>query len=200
MLVVVFTHDRPEMLKNTIREVGGDLILCNDEDWSGKRNFWKKWKFAVEFCKDSDEEYFLFVPDDFKNYDLDMIKRLTMQGWDNHLFAVNLSNDGRSHCWGGFGTGQPSFNVGEYKFDEVGFVDCGFLTNKHTIERLTIDEVPEGWFNRPDKSSGVGHQLTKKFRSFGVKMITPTPSLAFHGDHESKMHGEHRKDIPLISK
>jgi hypothetical protein len=188
------------MLANTDKEIGGDLILGNDEDWSGKENFWKKWKFAVEYCKDSDEQYFLFAPDDFKNYDLDMIKQLTMQGWDNNLFAVNLSNDGRKDCWGEFKTNQPPFEIGSYKFSEVGFVDCGFLTNRHTLEKLTIDEVPKQWFDSPIKSSGVGHQLTKKFRAMQVKMIVPTPSLAFHGSHDSVMHGKHRKDIPLISK
>jgi hypothetical protein len=31
-------------------------------------------------------------------------------------------------------------------------------------------------------------------------MYTPKKSLAFHGDHESKMHPEERKKNPLISK
>jgi hypothetical protein len=74
------------------------------------------------------------------------------------------------------------------------------LTNRTTIQDVTIDAIPAFWFDRLDKSSGVGYQLSMKFRNLGVKMMIPEYSYCYHGDHESVMHKKHRIAVPLISK
>ena len=77
-----------------------------------------------------------------------------------------MINDGRDFCWGRFKTGQPAIEIETMKLTEVGFVDCGFLSNRHTMSQIKIDRIQDHWFDRPDKSSGVGNQLTKKMRKF----------------------------------
>lgn len=227
MQIVIFTYNRKDELIRLLKEVNqGHSILVIDDgsEWffadsdymdvfetiedrthtrfenGGKKQFWNRWQYAIKKCLESKHNDFLFLADDVTNVNMDMIKKITEQGWTDKFYAVNVVNDGRTGCWGPFNTGQAPFNIDDTQFNEVGFVDCGFVTNRHTLEQITIDPIPESWFDRPDKSSGVGHQLTLKMRKLGVKMLNTTPSLCYHGDHESKMHGDHRKDVPLISK
>lgn len=202
MLKIVFTHDRPEMLNNLLSEIGttDTVVLDKHPGWDGKRNFWKKWREAVRICMDSKHDWFLFLADDFKDVHMPAIEALTLMGWQNHLVAINILNDGRTSCWGGHSTGQKDFEAAGILLKEVGFVDCGYLTNRYTLEKITIQDIGQWWFDRPDKSSGVGFQTTRQFRALGVKMMMPTPSLADHGTHPSVMHGEHRKETPLIAK
>lgn len=224
MLIVIFTYDRQDKLTRLLDEVkdrGHKIMVIDDGSqypvdfyqnrpevtwWreysenGGKQEFYKKWACAIDqFLEQTDEEYMLTLADDVHDINMELIEKLTKQKWENSLFAVNVVNDGRDHCWGMFRTGQDAIKIDETWFNEVGFVDCGFLSNRYTMEKIDIDPIPESWFDRPDKSSGVGHQLTKKMRALKVKMMNPLPSLCTHGDHESKMHGDHRKDTPLKS-
>jgi hypothetical protein len=202
MLKIVFTHDRPDMLQNLLKEIGLEdtVVLDKHPAWDGKRKFWIKWREAVKLALESNHDWFLFLADDFSNINMNAINQLATSIWDNHLVAINILNDGRTHCWGMHSTGQPEFDAYGITLKEVGFVDCGYLTNRHTLKNLKIEDVGQWWFDRPDKSSGVGFQTTKQFRQLGVKMMMPTPSLADHGKHESVMHGDHRKETPLVAK
>lgn len=216
--ITIFTYDRKDMLENLCEELDGYNVNIIDDGsnypddlrfhpgqelhrlvHTGKKGFWKKWEYALRKCKKSNSDWFLFLPDDASKVDMDAIRSMTEQRWENRLFVCNIINDGRTDCWGFYRTGQPNIKIGDYWLSEVGFCDCGFLTNRYTLEHISIDPIPTAWFDRPDKSSGVGAQLTRKFRKLRVKMMMPVPSLCYHGDHESKMHGEHRKDTPLIS-
>ena len=221
MQIIIFSYNRKEKLTRLIDEliepIGKKNITVIDDgsEWSkdtffapstltrfphtGKKGFYKKWDFAIDYFLESEHEEVLFLPDDVKDVDLKTIKAIINQGWKNVPFAVNVINDGREFCWGRFKTGQRAVSINEVEFREVGFVDCGFLSNRHTMSQIKIDRISESWFDRPDKSSGVGHQLTKKFRKLGVKMLSPDKSLAYHGNHKSEMHTEHRKKNPLIS-
>lgn len=222
MQIVIFTYDREEKLDNLLEELPGcddvNILIVDDGSkynckyfdskvikyfrfpHTGKKGFYKKWDFAIDYCLASKHNDFLFLPDDIENINMGMIQKIIKQGWSDVPYVVNVINDGRTFCWGRFRTGQMPIEIDDTVLNEVGFTDCGFLSNRHTMEQIQIDRVSETWFDRPDKSSGVGHQLTKKMRKLGVKMLMPTPSLCTHGDHESKMHKEHRKKNPLISK
>ena len=39
-------------------------------------------------------------------------------------------------CWGRFRTGQTPIEIGDTTLNEVGFTDCGFLSNRHTMEQI----------------------------------------------------------------
>jgi hypothetical protein len=83
----------------------------------------------------------------------------------------------------------------------IGFVDCGFFCNREALERIdfSLGSLPVDWFKYENRSSGVGMLLSTGFSSTRVKMYKPKKSLAFHGDHESKMNPQERKETPLIS-
>ena len=72
----------------------------------------------------------------------------------------------------------------------IGFVDCGFFCNRETLEKIGffMKQPPRDWFNRGENiSSGVGMMLSKRMHTAGVKIYKPKKSLAYHGNHESKM-------------
>jgi len=222
MRITIFTYDREEMLKSLLNELADKRhfkhIVDDGSPWAkersltsdtvyhqrlahaGKQGFWMRWAQAHIACMDSYDDWFLFLADDVKDINMEAIEALTKQGWHNSLVAFNVVNDGRANCWGPYKTGQKDIEVSGIKYHEVGFVDCGFLTNRHTLSQITIDPVDPKRFDNTALSSGVGKQLTLKFRELRVKMMNPTPSLCYHGDHPSKMHPEERKNTPLISK
>ncbi len=166
----------------------------------GKKKFWVKFAHALEIVKKSKYDNFLFMPDDFEDIDIPTLQRMA-KSWYGKGYALNIINDGREGCWGHYRKGIKPIDISDNnKIVEVGFCDCGFLTNRASLEQIEMDPIPESWFNRPDKSSGVGHQLTMKFRELGIPMLKPLISLATHGEHPSVMHGDHRKDVKLKSK
>ena len=172
----------------------------NHFEHTGKKGFWMKWDYAIKHCKESTQNWFLFLPDDITNVDFDAIENLTKQGWEDNYLAINLSNSGARYRWGKWSSGQSDIKVDGVLLQECGYVDGCFLTNRKTLEQITIDPVPSSWFDRPDKSSGVGFQMSKKLRKLGCAMMLPEYSYLYHGDHDSVMHKEHRKAVPLISK
>jgi hypothetical protein len=78
-----------------------------------------------------------------------------------------------------------------------GFFDCGGLTNRKTLELIKLNPMPDSWWT-PNKSSGVGYQITKQLKH-KTKMFTPKKSLCNHGDSISKMHPLERTINPLKS-
>jgi len=165
----------------------------------GKKMFWTKFHYAFNLCQNSIHKSFVFMPDDFLELNIPLLQRVALL-WNRKMFCLNLINDGREFCWGKY----PNLTSGYLHFEgvqlkEIGFCDCGFITNDETISGMVIEEIPKSWFDRKDKSSGVGYQLTTKFRQRRVPMLKPIKSLAFHGDHESVMHPEGRKNVKLKS-
>jgi hypothetical protein len=190
---IIITHfNRPEFLKQQLNEFKGyDVTVIDDGskcDLSfvpklikfphlGKKGFWIIWKKVLQVAKESKHERILITPDDFINFDLERIHQLDL---DNKVY--NIINDGRTINWGC-----------------KSYVDCGIVCNKKSLENIVITEPPINWFNRENKSSSVGYQLTKQFDSQNIEMIIPTKSFAYHGNHDSMMHPTERKNNPLIS-
>lgn len=204
MFITLFTYDRPEMFKETVRHIisSGHCLFKTYEDgvdfeFRGKQGFWKTWDEALYEAEAYHETLYLFMPDDFQNIDLNKIKELH-EDFKNEPYVYNIINDGRHEQWTRFLKKQPINGT-----EQVGFTDCGFFCNREALEAIGfyMDEVPKSWFEQGENmSSGVGYQLTKRFNKAGVKMYKPVKSLAYHGDHESKMHPNERKKNPLISK
>lgn len=216
MLFVVFSYEREQMLKSLIDEIDYDHIVIDDgskfslneinycdlirTNHEGKKGFWKKWMLAHQIALGTDYDWFCFLPDDVKDLDLKAIKGLCRDEYKGNLCAFNLSNEGSRYRWGEWSTGQEDIELEGYKFQECGYVDGCFVTNRTTLECMEMPVVPDSWFDRPDKSSGVGYFMTQEMRKLGAVMMLPEYSLLYHGDHESKMHKDHRQDVKLISK
>lgn len=180
---------------------GHQLIRTPHE---GKKGFWKKWVMAIQLALGSGHEHILFLPDDIKDLNLDAINKFINHDWEHPItesfYGVNVINCGRTECWGPVVRNPQHITIDDIVYREVDFVDCGFLTNRFTLENIDVHEIPHGWFDRADKSSGVGHQLTQSMRMIGAMMMTPNKGWCYHGNHKSQMHGKHREETPLTSK
>ena len=211
-MIVIFSYNRPEMLKRLIEECPEKPIVIDDGsdfdampfvgmcefhrlNHKGREGFWANWHYALQRCKDSDDEYFTFLADDFHSVDWETLARFKRE----KPFAYNLLNDGRTQC---FIACKPVdkdfFGIPSI---QVGFTDCGYHCNRSALEVLDFSMPPVDpvRFENPEMSSGVGAYQSTQFFINGVAMFIPKKSLVKHGDHPSMMHPELRKKTPLIS-
>lgn len=203
----IFTFDREDMLNEQVKhlnEYGISPIILDDgstyetnlprykrHEHRGIDGFWKTWNEALSMCKNSEAELFLFMPDDFEG--LNVKRMFDFHDKFKHTpYAFNIINDGRDNV---MGTGVMEVEYEDYTM--CGWVDCGFFCNKLALDRIGY-EMKQPF--KPPTSSGVGRELSFRFLLNKVVMYRPTKSLAYHGEHESKMHPQERIINPLISK
>ena len=213
-MTIIFTYNRPEMLSRLLDEVTGIVIDDgSDYDYSpfigrcdyhrlphgGKEYFWSTWNYALELCKESNSDFFLFLPDDVHDIDIETIHSLhnTLK---SDPYAFNYLNVGHNTGW----TPIKPQNVTIDGFNAIrcGFVDCAFFCNRKTLELLDfeLECISMNRFKSDFISSGVGQQMSRRLWKKNVKMYIPERSLAVHGDHDSQMHPEERKLNPLVSR
>jgi len=188
-------------LTYTIIDDGSDYCL-NESNMirfphEGKQGYWKRWDSALAMAKHMRHvDMFVFLPNDFSRINIQaMIK--------HHLrfctrdYAYNIINDGRTQSWN-----KVELRKIDADTNRVGFCDCGFFCNYNALYKIGFHMTPVGeeQFFKPENSSGVGKQLTRRMIKNKVTMYLPTKSMAYHGDHPSVMHPEHRKQTPLISR
>lgn len=219
-MIVISTYNRPGKLKQIIQHLqkttDHELFIVDDcsnydvgmfgvEYYSapfngGKQNYWKQFDVALQRCKQSNDETFVFMPDDFMDLDIERINKWIDCFNGQHPFLVNLINDGRLECFQPFTPKRVQIN--NENAHRVGFTDCGFFCNRQTLELLDfkMNEIFEHrWNVNPTMSSGVGEQLS--IRLFPkCEMFVPDVSFSKHGNHESKMHPIERINTPLISR
>jgi hypothetical protein len=208
--IIIFSYERQQMLESLINEVKEyDYTIFDDGSsfklnknfhqfqHGGKPKFWRMWDFALRMLRDNHSDLFIFMPSDVSNVNIPKIIELHNQ-FKSKAYAYNLINDGRMNCWNMIKPVQ----VDEHTM-KVGFTDCGFFCNKQLLNRIGyyVNEINQRRFQHNEAiSSGVGQDLTFRMLRTNCNMYTPTKSLVHHGDHDSLMHPEHRKKIPLISK
>jgi hypothetical protein len=174
---------------STFPPMGENFFRTNKR--AGKRGFWQLFGFAFSEAKKTKHDYYLFTPDDFLDVDFERIKNDLK--YMPEYFVLNLMRDKREMCWRYF---EPQKYNDEVM--EVGFTDCGFVTNRATLARLGFEVYPEH-VSLTATSSGVGKQLTNRLAKIGARFFVPYRSYVSHGEHESKMHPEERKLNPLKS-
>jgi len=199
MRVYITSYDRPDMLKKVASQFENPVIFEDGvtHPFRGKQEYWRTWDEILKDCEKNPSELYLFTPDDFLDLDIGRVLEIH-ERLSNRPYVCNIINDGRHQCWGGFKKQEPVNGL-----EQVGFCDCGFFCNREALEatKWRIKPVPpERWERDPNMSSGVGQQLTYCFMNRKIKMYKPVKSLAFHGDHESKMNPSERLKNPLISK
>lgn len=199
MQIVIFSSpQRKEMLNNLLSElVGFDVFIIDDPSTFGKDNFWKRWELARLTCLRSNHDNYLILPDDICQIDIEKIKFLHLK-FKNNPFVCSVISDGRKSCWGSRINHSREFKSENYIFTDIGFFDCGGATNRTTLEKFSVIK-PHKRFAVSGKSSGVGHQITQKLRALRIPMYNSSPSLSFHGAHESVMHPLERLKNPLTT-
>ena len=218
-MILIFSYNRPNMLEQLLDELNykfpTERIIVIDDGSTylvpflhkceyhrlvhkGKEFFWVNWEYAFTICEQSDDDFFMFLPDDFSN--IDSVRINDIYNIKDGLYAYNLLNDSRPPCWTPIKhieervAGVPSIRSS--------FVDCGYFTNRATLEAINFEQdyIHPDRFTREDISSGVGQTQSRKFYKLGIPMYIPKKSLCYHGEHDSVMHYELRKIQPLISK
>ena len=196
--MVFSSPNREDMLANVVREFSGyDVAIIADESTFGIYKFWQRWEQARQICLNSPHDNYLIISDDASKHDYPVIEAIhkRMQG---HAFTCMAISDHRMSQWGGVRNESQDFFANTYsiyKVQCVDFFDCGGLTNRATLELFEVEPTPKS----KRASSGVGMQITHKLRALGVPMYKTSPSLSYHGDHESVMHPQLRKHQPLIA-
>ena len=194
----VYNHLTSQEIQPIIHDDGSDIVPnypnVRTQPNRGKHGFWKTWNEILVDCESNEADIYLFMPDDFHNIDIEKIKHIhaTIKG----AYAFNIINDGRTKCW----VNKACLDMGDTY--SIGFVDCGFFCNRETLQKIGffMKRPPSKWFERGENmSSGVGMMLSKRMYEQRIKIYKPKVSLASHGNHESKMHKDERKNTPLIS-
>ena len=147
-------------------------------------------------------DYFIQVPDDvtladnFFNEAIDQFEAIK----DPDKICMNLLNDGRKQPgWTHFKPVNVKSNG--YTFIKTNWIDMCFISNSNYFKALDWKILPVelSWSGSETCSSGVGLQISKRLFELGKTMYLTSRSLVGHGAHNSQMHPEHRKDVPLIS-
>jgi hypothetical protein len=213
-MVFIFSYNRKEWLINTIEELKefNPIVLDDGSDFEidypnfikypheGKKGFWKKWKDALYLASQSNDEFFMFVPDDYSKYELKTILRIH-EAFKTKPYIHHIAVDNRKFCW----SNQQDIPLSSVRFRSY-FVDCQFFCNKLALDKMGYDfkPIPQEWWDLESKhgslSSGVGKQLSFNINKAGIPIYKLHRSLAYHEGHtDSQMHPELRKKQPLKS-
>lgn len=166
----------------------------------GKVNYWCLVDYLFKILKENNFDYLIQIPDDVRLTDhfFDEAIRLYNSIKNSHKACLNLLNDyGRNgmNLW----TGTSIRHMGEVM--ETGWVDMCYIADKRFLSALDyeIKEVSQVWTTSENHSSGVGMQISLRLKEAGLSMYQVKSSLVIHGAHESVMHPNHRKGVPLIT-
>jgi len=220
-MIIIFSCNRPKMLLDSLKHLDKFeeevTVLDDNSKFSydpyleyasfyrskkklGKRGYWLQWRTAFQIAQDSEDDLYIFMPDDFENLNYNKIERIHNQ-LKSRAYSCNIINDGREQCF------RPHKNeditIDSIDFKTIGFNDGGFFCNRATLEIIGFrfnEILPVRFVGDNNISSGIGQQLTKRMREHGIFMLMPIKSLAYHGEHESIMHKEERLKHPLISR
>lgn len=197
--VIFHSLKRKEKLSRMLEELSGlDVTVIDDPATFGKDRFWMRMRDAFEICLSSEHNEYCIMPDDVEQIQVNNILWIAYLLGDQR-YSVNLINDGRRNCWNANPDPAKDRELIGLKLIHSDYNDCGFISNRSSMEGITIEPVRKSKSIRM-ASSGVGRQLTIKFRASGVPMYTAYRSLVYHGDHPSVMHPLERLKTPLISK
>jgi hypothetical protein len=201
-------YERKDMLLSLLNEIKGYDYTIFDDCSSfelnnmvktpynyGKQEHWKLWNENLTYLRDKDYDLFVFIPSDLSEIDIKRIIRYAKK-YENQTYIFNIVNDGRTMCWNNL---KPIHQTSEYT--RVFFSDCIFFTNRKTLQHIDLLQpiAKVRFLKNKHISSGVGQYLSLQFNKKKIPILHPKKSLAYHGEHESTMHYDERKNNPLIS-
>jgi hypothetical protein len=204
ILILVFddASNKPyEMLKYNVEYV---RYSTNHGKW----HYWKLITDTMEVCKHIKSKYFVYLPDDVTLVDDFFMKSIIQYENikdDNKIclsLLMTIQQIGKKN-WTNF---IPiDYNEDIYKTQ---WCDLCFISERKLFENLNykISQISETrWYNKRIKtnreflSSGVGEDLSKRLHKMGCGMYHIKNSLVLHGDHESVMNYDKRKDEKLTT-
>ena len=216
ILFLISNYERYDMLMQLLNEINNinleninvDYMIFDDcspyeieknvivnSNHRGKFEYWRTFNEMFNFSKKEEYDLYVFTPNDFLNYDFDKLINLALK-LKNIKYFCNIINDGRKISW----IKKDPYNINDI-VDRIYFTDCGFFTNRKTLETLEFKIYPviRKKNQSNNVSSGVGKQLSERLFKLNIPILNPVKSLAYHGNHDSLMNPYERQINKLIS-
>jgi len=210
ILFLISNYEREEMLKQLLGEIkmlnsekiiadymifddvssyiiDNPNVIINDEH-RGKFDYWKTFDDMFKYCKKNHYDIYVFTPNDFSKYKMKKIVEYGIK-LSSIKYIFNTLNDGRTTCWN---TTKP-INLTK-EVDLIFYTDCGFFTNRKTLESLDF-KMNEIFTRNAAVSSQVGKQITNRINILKIPIFHPKKSLVYHGNHPTLMHIAQNKKI-----
>lgn len=205
------TYNRRDMCQSVVdklKDQADEIIVLRDGgesyDIEGATNYAKKnggkegyintFQMLIDKVAKTESDYAIFVPDDV-DLERDFVDRAVelFEGCPHDVVVLNILKDGRGRS---FGSITPVQLDAEYWHND--WVDGCFICYTHSLKGMKLKQRSKEWFKEYKSGSGLGHSLSKAFRSKG-EIWQVSKSLVNHLGHESMMNPEERKVNPLVS-
>ena len=222
--IVITTYEREDMLKQLLEDIFKyteyKMYVVVFDDGSkrtydlskydvkyikyvknnGLKNLWRVINDAFKFIGKIDAKYYFYLQDDLRlkeNFFEESI-RIFEKIDDDKKICLELRTDQR--------TTRPNWTAIEPKIiDEyihTQWVELDFICKYNFFESLNfkINPIPMSrWDKNPHNSSGVGQQISVRLSEKGLNMYHVINTLTTHGDHESVLLPELRKNEKLLA-
>jgi len=214
-LIIVSSYERKEMLLSLLNKLGKqisikDILIFDDQssfkmpkeylflklnEHYGKEFLWKKFRFIFEVIPKS-YKYYIFLPDDVE-IEYDFVEK-SIEAWksinDKRKICLSLLTDNRTTYpnWTGV---LPIVNCSTILTQ---WNDLCFICEAKFFDNVNIQPIKLKRFENPNISSGVGEQISIQLFKKQLNQYHVKETLVHHGNHDSKMHYEHRKKTPII--
>lgn len=169
---------------------------------NGLKKLWKVIDDTFKYCKNIQSKYYVYLQDDLRLKDDFFEKSVTIFESipdDKKISLVTLLIDSQKN--------QPKWTgISPTEFDEYykcQWCELIFICKYNFFQTLEFKMNPINplrWEKNPNSSSGVGRQISQRLLSLECNMYQVKNTLASHGDHESKLLPELRKNEKLITK
>ena len=166
---------------------------------AGKKNYWQVIDSAYSILKNKTFDYMVHLPDDVLLTDDFIFRSISLYELipDRRKICLNLLCEINRNNPGWTNLTPKHFS----QFINTGWVDMCFIATNRYLKALNfgINPVDPEWSGNPERSSGVGLQISRRLVKQGYNLYQVKRSLVIHGIHDSVMHPEHRKENPIIT-
>lgn len=182
-----------------------DISYTRLKERHGKKKYWALMTRAMKEIAQYSSKYYIKIDDDFRLHNNFFSK--CVGTWncidDPKKVLLNYYCDKRAgeRHWTSFEPHKVQF--GPCTLWKTGWVDCFFFSTRRLYEILQfhITKINKRrWsIGKENRSSGVGADISNRLVNKWSMYQVSSSLVDHHGNDDSKMHGDYRKECPLIA-
>jgi len=203
IIIGIFDDCSDKILDLTEYENRLNIVYNRYSKNHGKKQYWKLISDTMNFCKNINSKYFIYLPDDVRLIDDFFNKAITKFNniSDNKKICLNLliANSTKTTKFANW----TGFEIVELEdVYKTQFNDLCFIAERNFFEALEfrIDAInPNLWEIDKNAGSGVGSNISKRLHNMGYSMFHVKKTLVIHGEHDSQMNYSFRKVQKIIA-